>query len=69
MAGVGWVVYSGQWLQDSRPLGVMFPFLLGGLLLTPVSMCYAATTAVLPTVKAGSEETRQEHSSDWGTRT
>ena len=48
IVGVGWVVYSGQWLQDGGPLGAMLAFLLGGLLLLPVGMCYAEMTAMLP---------------------
>ncbi len=48
IVGVGWVVYSGQWLQDGGPLGAMLAFLCGGLLLLPVGMCYAEMTAALP---------------------
>ena len=48
IVGVGWVVYSGQWLQDGGPLGAMLAFGLGGLLLLPVGMCYAEMTSALP---------------------
>ncbi|MEE8577111.1 MAG: APC family permease [candidate division Zixibacteria bacterium] len=48
IVGVGWVVYSGQWLQDGGPLGAMLAFALGGLLLLPIGMCYAELTAALP---------------------
>ena len=48
IVGVGWVVYSGQWLQQGGPLGAMLAFGLGGLLLLPVGMCYAEMTAALP---------------------
>ena len=48
IVGVGWVVYSGQWLQAGGPLGAMLAFLLGGLLLLPVGMCYAELTSALP---------------------
>jgi len=48
IVGVGWVVYSGQWLQDGGPLGAMLAFLIGGLLLLPIGMCYAEMTAALP---------------------
>lgn len=48
IVGVGWVVYSGQWLQDGGPLGAMLAFGIGGLLLVPVGMCYAEMTAALP---------------------
>ncbi len=48
IVGVGWVVYSGQWLQEGGPMGAMLAFLLGGLLLLPIGMCYAEMTAALP---------------------
>jgi amino acid transporter len=48
IVGVGWVVYSGQWLQDGGPMGAMLAFFLGGLLLLPVGMCYAEMTAAMP---------------------
>ncbi len=48
IVGVGWVVYSGQWLQAGGPLGAMLAFLIGGLLLLPIGMCYAEMTAALP---------------------
>ncbi len=48
IVGVGWVVYSGQWLQDGGPMGAMLAFLIGGLLLLPVGACYAEMTAALP---------------------
>ena len=48
IVGVGWVVYSGQWLEDGGPLGAMLAFLLGGLLLLPIGMCYAEMTSSLP---------------------
>ena len=48
IVGVGWVVYSGQWLQDGGPLGAMLAFLIGGLLLLPIGRCYAEMTAAMP---------------------
>jgi len=48
IVGVGWVVYSGQWLLDGGPLGAMLAFLIGGSLLIPVGMCYAELTSTLP---------------------
>ncbi len=48
IVGVGWVVYSGQWLQAGGPMGAMLAFLIGGLLLLPVGVCYAELTAALP---------------------
>jgi amino acid transporter len=48
IVGVGWVVYSGQWLQDGGPAGAILAFLIGGLILIPVGMCYAEMTSALP---------------------
>lgn len=48
IVGVGWVIMSGQFLEDGGPLGAMIAFALGGLLLLPVGMCYAEMTSSLP---------------------
>ena len=48
IVGVGWVIYTGQLLQDGGPLGVMLAFAIGGLLLLPVGFCYAEMTSSLP---------------------
>jgi len=48
IVGVGWVVYTGQWLQLGGPMGAMLAFLIGGFLLLPIGMCYAELTAALP---------------------
>ncbi|MCP4045629.1 MAG: APC family permease [Gammaproteobacteria bacterium] len=48
IVGVGWVVYTGEWLQLGGPMGAMLAFLIGGLLLLPIGMCYAELTAALP---------------------
>lgn len=48
VVGIGWVVYSGQWLADGGPLGAMIAFLVGGLLLVPVGKCYAELTSAIP---------------------
>lgn len=48
VVGIGWVVYSGQWLADGGPLGAMIAFLIGGLLLIPVGKCYAELTSAIP---------------------
>jgi len=48
IVGVGWVVYTGEWLQQGGPMGAMLAFLIGGLLLLPIGMCYAELTAALP---------------------
>ena len=46
--GVGWVVYSGTWLQDGGPLGAIIAFLLGGLCLIPVGKAYGELTSAMP---------------------
>ena len=48
IVGVGWVVYSGQWLTSGGPAGAMLAFLIGGVLLLPIGMCYAEMTSALP---------------------
>jgi len=48
IVGVGWVVYTGEWLQLGGPMGAMLAFLIGGLLLLPIGMCYAELTSALP---------------------
>ena len=48
IVGVGWVVYSGEWLLDGGPVGAMLAFLVGGLLLLPIGFCYAEMTAAIP---------------------
>lgn len=45
---MGWVVYSGAWLADGGPAGAILAFLLGGIALIPVGMCYAELTSALP---------------------
>ena len=48
IVGVGWVIYSGQFLADGGPLGAMLAFAIGGLLLLPIGFCYAEMTSSLP---------------------
>lgn len=48
VVGIGWVIYSGNWLRDGGPLGAMLAFMLGGLMLIPVGKCYGELTAALP---------------------
>jgi len=48
IVGVGWVIMSGQFLEDGGPLGAMIAFALGGLLLLSVGTCYAEMTSSLP---------------------
>lgn len=51
--GVGWVVYTGQWLTDGGPLGTIIAFILGGLLLLPIGKTYAELTAAMPIAGGG----------------
>jgi APA family basic amino acid/polyamine antiporter len=46
--GVGWVVVAGDWLVRGGPLGAILGFLIGGLLLVFVGLCYAELTPALP---------------------
>lgn len=46
--GVGWVVVSGDWLIRGGPLGAMLGFIVGGLLLCFIGLCYAELTPAIP---------------------
>lgn len=46
--GVGWVVVAGDWLIRGGPLGAILGFVLGGLLLTVIGLCYAELTPAIP---------------------
>ena len=48
MIGVGWVVYSGQWLISGGTLGAVMAFIIAGVLFVPVGKCYAELTAAIP---------------------
>jgi amino acid transporter len=48
MIGMGWVVYTGQWLESGGPLGAVLGFAVGGLLLIPVGQVYAELTPAIP---------------------
>lgn len=50
--GVGWAVALGDWLQAAAPLGAMLGFLLGGVLMLPVALCYAELATALPAAGA-----------------
>jgi amino acid transporter len=51
--GVGWAVALGDWLEAAAPLGAILGFVLGGVLMLPVALCYAELATALPT--AGGE--------------
>ena len=46
--GVGWVVVAGDWLARGGSLGAILGFLLGGLMLTVIGLCYAELTPAIP---------------------
>ncbi len=46
--GVGWVVVAGDWLIRGGPLGAILGFILGGLMLTFIGLCYAELTPAIP---------------------
>jgi len=46
--GVGWVVVAGDWLVRGGPLGAILGFVLGGVLLTVIGLCYAELTPAIP---------------------
>ena len=48
IVGIGWVMYTGQWLQDGGPVGAMLAFAICGLLLLPIGACYAELTSAIP---------------------
>ncbi len=48
IVGIGWVMYTGQWLQEGGPVGAMLAFALCGLFLLPIGACYAEMTSAIP---------------------
>jgi basic amino acid/polyamine antiporter, APA family len=48
MIGVGWVTAMGSWLSNAGPLGAIIAFVLGGLLMLAIGLCYAEVTSALP---------------------
>jgi APA family basic amino acid/polyamine antiporter len=48
MIGVGWVTAMGTWLSNAGPLGTIIAFVIGGLLMLAIGLCYAEITAALP---------------------
>jgi amino acid transporter len=46
--GVGWVVVAGDWLVRGGPLGAIIGFVIGGLLLIFVGLCYSELTPAIP---------------------
>lgn len=48
MIGTGWVILMDDWLDRGGPLGAMFGFLLGGILLLPIGYVYGQWVKRLP---------------------
>lgn len=53
MIGWGWVVSSGQWITNGGVLGTVIGFIIGGIMIYFVGLCYAELTAAMP--KCGGE--------------
>lgn len=53
MIGWGWVVSSGQWIINGGILGTVIGFIIGGIMIYFVGLCYAELTTALP--KCGGE--------------
>lgn len=48
MIGWGWVVLSGQWIITGGIIGTAIGFLIGGLMIYFVGLCYAELTTSIP---------------------
>ena len=53
MIGWGWVVSSGQWITSGGALGTVLGFIIGGIMIYFVGLCYAELTTAMP--KCGGE--------------
>lgn len=53
MIGWGWVVSSGQWITSGGVLGTVLGFVIGGIMIYFVGLCYAELTTAMP--KCGGE--------------
>lgn len=53
MIGWGWVVSSGQWITNGGVFGTTIGFIIGGIMIYFVGLCYAELTTALP--KCGGE--------------
>jgi amino acid transporter len=53
VVGVGWMLLVGQWLTQAGPLGAVFAFVAGAILIGLVGLCYAEIATVHP--EAGGE--------------
>ena len=53
MIGWGWVISTGDWIQNAGVLGTVFGFIIGGLMIYFVGLTYAELTTAMP--KCGGE--------------
>ena len=52
IVGVGWIVYMGLWYNQAGPVGTVIAFLLGGLLMALIGLCYAELATMYPVAGA-----------------
>lgn len=52
IVGVGWIVYLGLWYEQAGPVGTMVAFLVGGLLMAVIGLCYAELATMYPVAGA-----------------
>jgi amino acid transporter len=48
IVGVGWIVYMGIWFNQAGPIGTVIAFLVGGLLMSLIGLCYAEAGSMFP---------------------
>ncbi len=48
MIGWGWVVSSGEWIGSAGALGTVIGFIIGGITIYFVGLCYAELTSAMP---------------------
>ncbi|MDL5361044.1 APC family permease [Halalkalicoccus sp. NIPERK01] len=50
MIGWGWIVLSGQWIDEGGPLGAISAFVIGGVLVVFVAVIYGELASAMPFV-------------------
>ncbi|MEM1410182.1 MAG: APC family permease, partial [Pseudomonadota bacterium] len=46
--GIGWVTVVGSWIADGGAAGAALGFILGGLIMLPLALCYAEVAGMFP---------------------
>lgn len=46
--GVGWITVLGIWLTDAGSVGAMIGFMIGGLMILVIALCYAEVATMFP---------------------